>query len=447
MYWNTANLIVDSGSADENANDSTKYGKMGIAIANIQQEGVHISFPLINSAKFGFEPDIQNECIIFGLKGINGINTELSHTIMNNRPYMSMDDFAHKMLDTKIIKPSQMVKLIKAGCFTELHNINRMVTMEWYINHYLIEPVNKLTMQQFKRMKEANLIPDEFNKAVRILAIKDYILDDAGFYEYYNNPEKKALKRGYHDRYYILDDIAQNKYSEYFTDDCIVKVVDGHYVVSEKKIVKESETYLSALRQWFTSSNAVNSYNMYLATIQWEKYASGSLAKWSMESLCYYDDKHELDGVNESLYGIVNFNELPEQPTAYETYVRYINGERKVLLKYNISRIAGTVLNADNNHHIVALLTKYGLVNVKMDKDHYAFYNKTISRVDDSGTKTRIEESWLKRGNLLLISGIRMEDQFIPKMYQDTIYKHVINLIRNVLNDGTLELQVERVKS
>lgn len=38
IYWQTANLIVDSGAVDENAGDSTNYGKMAIAIAAVQKE-------------------------------------------------------------------------------------------------------------------------------------------------------------------------------------------------------------------------------------------------------------------------------------------------------------------------------------------------------------------------------------------------------------------------
>ena len=38
IYWQTANLIVDSGSLDNNSNDSTDYGKIGIAIANIKKD-------------------------------------------------------------------------------------------------------------------------------------------------------------------------------------------------------------------------------------------------------------------------------------------------------------------------------------------------------------------------------------------------------------------------
>ena len=142
----------------------------------------------------------------------------------------------------------------------------------------------------------------------------------------------------------------------------------------------------------------------------------------------------------------MNFNSLPDEPPVYDWYSRKINGEWKQMPKYKIVRIAGTVLHADNFHHTVSLLTKYGPVLCKLNKGHYAFYSKRISQVDENGKKNVIENSWLTRGNLLLISGIRRDDQFWPMIYNDTIYKHTINLIKTVNKDGTLDLQVERTK-
>ena len=83
-----------------------------------------------------------------------------------------------------------------------------------------------------------------------------------------------------------------------------------------------------------------------------------------------------------------------------------------------------------------------------MSRGHYTFYSKQISKENENkkGSKTVIEKSWLTRGNLLLISGIRRDDQFWPMVYNDTIYKHTINLIKKVNENGTLELQVERTK-
>lgn len=446
IYWQTANLIVDSGSIDPMSNDATNYGKIGIAIANIKKEGVKVEIPLINEANFGFEPDVKNNRIIFGLKGINGINTEVSQAIIQNRPYSSMADFVHKLIDTNIIKPNQMIKLIKAGCFTDLDCINKEDTMDWYLKNYKFKPLQSLGLMQLSKMREKNLIPDQFDKCVKMLLLKNYILDDEGFYCNYIDPSKKALKRGYHDRYYILDDISQEKFKDFFTENCIINVVNEYYLVSEKIINKETEEYIKPFRAWMSSPDAINRYNLSCYIDLWEEMAEGSPAHWSMQALTYYDQKHELEDINESMYGIVNFFDLPEEPESYDSYTRWINGEQKIIPKYTICRIAGTVINADNNHHMVSVLTKYGLVNVKMNKGHYAFYNKRISEIDSDNKKHVVEKSWLERGQMIIVSGIRMGDTFYPRVYNDTIYKHTINLIKEVKKDGTLLLQAERTK-
>ena len=179
-----------------------------------------------------------------------------------------------------------------------------------------------------------------------------------------------------------------------------------------------------------------------------EKYALGTIPRWNMQALSYYNAEHELEHINEKKYGIVNFFTLPEEPEVYEWYLRKIQGKPKYFPKFKITRIAGTVLNADNNHYMITLLTKYGVVNVKMDKGHYAFYKKQISaKLDEnSDKKTRLEESWLKRGNLIVVAGMRRGDQFVPRVYKDTIYKHTVNLIQEVYEDGTLLLQSERTE-
>lgn len=446
IYWQTANLIVDSGSLDQESNDATNYGKMAVAIALIQQEGVTIEKPLVEKAQFGFKPDVSNNQIVFGLKGINGINTEIAQAIIQNRPYHSFEDFCEKLVDTKIVQPSKMSQLIKAGCFVNLHNTDRRKTMDCFLRRYIFTPCAKLTMQQFKKVSEMKLIPIEYKKAVQIIRFKQYVLDDVAFIENYVDPTKKPTKKGYHDKLYILDNQSQQFFIDNFSEDSIVRVQNGFYVISEKKFSKEANKLIEPLKAWLGSDEALNQYNQALYQQIWDKYAKGSLASWSMAATCCYYGEHELAHVNEEQYGIVNFFDLPEEPEAYEFYTRYVGGKPKYIPKNKISRIAGTVLNTDNNRHTVFLLTKYGVVNVKFNKGHYAFYNKQISVKKDpnSKKKTVIEESWLKRGSKIIVAGVRREDQFFPMIYADTIYKHTINLIKKINNDRTLELQLER---
>ena len=447
IYWQTANLIVNSGSYDEDSNESTNYDKIGVAIATIQMEGIKVEPPLMNEAQFEFTPDIQHNQIVFGLKGINGINTDIAQSIIQNRPYTSIDDFATRMIDTNIIKNAQMIKLIKGGCFTEIHSHDKRDTMKWYLSKYCVSPVSSLTLSQFNKMIEYNIIPNEFDLAIKMINFKKYVLADEGLYEKWIDPTKpKIPKKGYHDGHYILDEPSQEFFKKHFTEDSIVDVVGGFYVLSEKKFTKEIDKKIESFRIWLDVGDAIDIYNKAMFDKVWEKYASGTVEAWSMEALTYYDGDHELKNTPEDTYGIVNFFELPEEPVAYEFYTKYIDGKPKAIPKYNISRIAGTVVQADNNHHSVALLTTHGLVNIKFSKGHYAFYNKTISEIGIDGKKKTIEGSWLKRGNKLLVSGYRRGEQFIPWIYNDTIYKHRINLIEHVNEDGTLELKAERAK-
>ena len=421
---------------------------MAVAIANMQQEGVHITMPLINSAEFGFKVDTKDNRILFSLKGMNGIGTELVQNIIRNRPFSSMEDFAKKMLDTKLVKRSQMLQLIKGGCFTELHSDDRIETMHWYLSNYEFTPCNKLGMQQFNKISALNIIPDSLSLCTKIISFKSYVLHEDGLYEKYIDPNKKIPKKGYHDGYYILDHNSQPFFMEHFSEDSVVGIVGEFYLISEKLFTKEADKMIQPLKDWMTLPETLELYNKKLYQELWDENASGSLPSWSMSALSYYDAEHELEHIQEDLYGIVNFYDLPEQPVPYDYYTRYINGEPKAVPKFTISRIAGTVLNADNNHHTVALLTKYGVVNVKFNKGHYAFYNKRISTQldENSNKKTVLENSWLKRGSLIIIAGIRREDQFIPMVYKDTIYLHTVNLIQEINKDGTLLLQSERAK-
>ena len=445
IFWNCANLIVDS-MADEELDGSTDYGKIGIAISNMIKSGISISLPLINNAEYGFIPDVKNNTIIYGFRSMNGIGDDIAQAIIQNRPYTSMQDFATRMLDTKIIHPAQMIKLIKGGCFLTLHDPDRFKTMEWYLRNYCFEPLSKLTMTQLPKMQEFSIIPEQFKDSLNCIKIKQYVLDDEGLYKLYINLDKKLPKCGYHDRYFILDDVSQPAVKKYFTEDCIVDVKDGYYIISEKDFLKEYEKLVKPLRDWFGSEDALNTYNDALFQSLWDDKASGTEASWNMEACCYYDQNHELDGINEAEYGIVNYFDLPENPEPYTWYRRKVDGEWKNVPKYRVSRIAGCVLKADNNRHSIALLTCYGVVNVKFYKGSYAFYNKRISQPLGDGKKKVLEESWLKRGNKLLISGIRRDDQFFPLVYKDTIYNHTVNLIKNITPDGKLELQFERTK-
>ena len=54
------------------------------------------------------------------------------------------------------------------------------------------------------------------------------------------------------------------------------------------------------------------------------------------------------------------------------------------------------------------------------------------------------EKSWFKRGNKIIVTGIRRgSNEFVCKKYKSTPY-HMVELITKINDDGTLETKTER---
>jgi DNA polymerase-3 subunit alpha len=434
LYWQTACLSVNAGSADEDQDDedskskSTDYGKIAYAIGNIQQRGIKVSLPDINKAGFGFTPDIENNTIIFGLKGINGIGDDVVHTIIENRPYKSFDDFIERMFNTGLIKKSQMIQLIKAGCFDSFGE--RMEIMKQFIN-LIYEPKEKLTMSNLKMMIENNLIPDDLQIYGRHFKFKEYISKNV--YKTVSKPKDKLL---------LLDEIATPFFYEHYTDECIVEYNEkGNPIISEKQFKKQYDSKMTPIKEWLSTEEALNSLNKKLFENEWNKYCEGTVSKWEMDSLSYYYHEHELAHVNKDKYGIVDFNSLPKEPKVINEY----NWRGREFKEYETYRIIGTVLDKNKNKHTVTLLTPEGVVIVKFYAGAFSHYNKTIS-TKQNGKKVVLEPSWFERGNKLLITGFRRENNFIPKTYKNSVYRHTVALINDVDEHGNLSLTLERVK-
>lgn len=429
LYWSTACLSVNAGSSDENSNDgqSTNYGKIAYAIGNIQRNGVKMGLPSINRAGFGFTPDIENNQIVFGLKAINGIGDEVAHHIIENRPYHSFEDFIERMYDTSIIKKSQMLQLIKAGCFEEF--IDRKTAMSNFIN-LISDLKQKITMQNIPMLIENELMPEELNLQERLFKFRKYVLKNV--HKTVSNPKDKWLK---------LDDLSQPFFEKFFSEDCIVDYDDNSVIISDKKFKKEYDELMKPVKDWVSTDEALLSLNNKLYENCWQSNAEGNQSKWEMDALSFYYTEHELENVDKEKYGLVDFYELSQVPEIVKTF----EWRGRKINEYKIERIVGTVLDKDKNKHTVTILSPSGVVVLKYYSGQFGFYNRQISEVTD-GTKTVVEKSWFQRGNKLLISGFRRGSNFIPKVYKDSIYQKSTCLITNVHEDGNLSIQSERAE-
>ena len=412
IYWDTACLIVNSGSLEndeqsdeaeeDNAKErSTNYTKFAKALEEVISQGIKVSLIDINKSSYGFEPDIANQQILFGMKALSGINKDTIDKIIAARPYNNFKDFLKKCPLNK----TAMISLIKSGAFDNLEldvanklNIEpRLLIMIYYLS-IACEPKTKLTLQNFNSLIEKRLLPSELNFE------KDTFIINKWF--------KKRKVRDYYNVTGTVRDI--NKLIEYYGD--IFDIIDNNCYVNQKVWDKLYKSIMDKAKEWLKNNQtaALAQYNLELFKDIWNKYATGTISAWEMEALCFYYHAHELADVNFQKYGIIDFNILSPNSAIDKFFKR--NG--KEIPIYKISRIAGTVIGKNDTRHSISLLTTTGVVNVKFSKDYYAMYARQLSEVQPDGTKKVIEKGWFVRGTKLMVTGYRREDTFVAKTYK-----------------------------
>lgn len=191
-----------------------------------------------------------------------------------------------------------------------------------------------------------------------------------------------------------------------------------------------------------TKQEYIDIINQHRMEELWKEKVPGTISKWEMQSLNFYYSGHELANLDRNMYQVKNFFEQSPEPEYDGVY--YYKGVEKP--RFNLWRIAGTVLDKNKNRNTVTLLTLDGVVDVKFYKGQFSFYDRQIVQVNEEGKKITLEKSWFQRGSLLLVTGYRRDEQFIPRKYSDSIYKHSLQLITGIRDNGTLQLQSERVE-
>lgn len=448
IFWNTACLTINAGADENNENNkSTNYGKIAKAISEIQDRGQKIELPDINKAKFGFEPDVQEDQIIFGLMGICGVGEDIVRAIIKNQPYKNLNDFIQKMeiyknedKDNKF-GDKTMITLIKAGCFDRLEGKNRVEIMKDYIRK-VSKPLSSLQMDIIQTLHDIGMLTEQQEKyEYRLYRFRKYIFWNQFLAEkrgkspntYFYRLDRQFSEEFFFDHFET--NMQENKDYEY--DD------NGFILVKRGSIDREYDKLMADFKsKILNNKDFLEIVNQNRFENTWKEKVEGTISKWEMDSLSFYYHEHELAHVNKEEYMISDFNELPEVPKVSEYYV-WRGRERP---RFKLTRICGTVLDKDKNKHCITLLTPTGVVTVKFYKGQFGFYDKQISVLNEDNTKkTVLEKSWFGRGNKLLVTGYRREDQFVPKKYVDSAYRHTLQLITEIDEQGNLKLQSERV--
>lgn len=451
IFWNTANLIVDSSGVDSGEEDedeeifeaeegtevdeeeedededeeetevkekakrvkkTVNYGKTASAIGKFKARGINVFPPDINNSTFTFSPDVKTNSITYGLRGITRISNDLIKSIINNRPYSSFEDFLKKNKTNKL----QTLNLIKSGAFDKLEG-SREDLMKRYIES-ISDKKQRITLQNMQALINYDLIPEDKYFYVELFSLN------------------KFLKKRKNGNYYELTEKAINFISDNFDFD----IIDCGNLISQKNWDTLYKKAMEPMRDYLkeNSSFVLNQLNDALFKEQWNKYALGNISKWEMDSVSFYSHIHELEY---STREFTNFFELPEDPIVDYTFTTK-NGQEVKMFK--LSCIAGTVIDKNKLKNTVTLLTPNGIVTVKIYKNQYSQFDKQVSERGEDGKKHVVEASWFKKGTLLMVQGIRRGNDFIPKKRKDSIYP-IISKITNIQEDGSIEFQFERM--
>ena len=389
---------------------ATNYGKIASAIGKIVSSGVIVAPPDINKSTYTFSPDIENNTIRYGMSGITKVGEELIKTIMDNRPYMSVEDFTSRI---KINKP-QMVNLIKSGAFDCFGD--RVEIMRNYVAS-ISDTKKRITLQNMKMLIDFGLIPEKYDLQQRTFNFNKYL---------------KKTKLG---DYYGLDDIAMNFYAANFDLDYLVQTSETESGFKIKQTTWDNiyQKQMDIIRPFVKAraDELLDAVNSRLMSETWDKYCEGSVSKWEMDSVSFYSHEHELAGLRYDYYELDEFFDLPEEPEIDR--VIPIKGKMVPILR--LRRIAGTVLDRDKAKKTVTLLTAGGVVTVKIFGGVFAQYDKQISERGADGKKHVIEKSMFSRGNKIIVCGVRDGDSFRAKKYSRTPF-HLVEQIVDVDSSG-----------
>ena len=457
IFWNTANLIVDSGGIQaeevededegldvepeteedddedeeewEEENEVTEgekedkkkektktvdYGKVATAIGRFNNYGIRVAPPNINDSSYTFTPVVERNEILYGLRGITRLSTSTIKEIMDMRPFDSLEDFLERVKVNKI----QMTNLIKCGAFDEMMQMPREEIMKKYIE-LVCDKKQRVTLQNMQMLINYDLIPEELD-----LCRKTFLFN-------------KFLKQQKKVEYYELNEAAINFIANNFTANALsngTQISAARWELIYQKAMDPMRAYIKNHKE-----ELLEKLNNALYNEVFEKYATGTISHWEMESVSFYSHDHEL---SESQYLYDDFFKLPEEPEVDYTFQSKDGNEVKI---YRLRKIIGTVIDKSKMKNTVTLLTPTGVVNVKIYKNQYAGFDKQLSERGADGKKHIVERSWFARGSLLMIQGIRRGQDFIPKKRKDSFYP-IISKIVGIHDDGTLEFQTERVE-
>lgn len=396
IYWRTASLSVDAGVQGDEFG-AVDYTKLSRAVANSKSL---IDLPDINHSEIGFVP--KNNRILFGLGAISGIGINDINSIIENRPYKSLDDFVDKNKDNFSTK--KMLILIKSGLFHEFNSSTKSLAVDYIYKN--TPRKKKLTTVQLPKI--INDVPDGFMEAKKLYLFKSKVFGRNAI------SDNKEIEKEFFDNWKSSD----IKYD----------YVDGEINIDKKSMDNVFNKISEPMKEWLKTSDAIEILAKVDMRELWIKEMQGNEASWYFSTLSYYPFEHQLKntGIVDDL-NIRSFYSLPVDGTKI--------GNRK---KYEKTSLAGTVISKNIKGVIDIITTDNEVVSVRVGKDNYSKYNKKIMEGNGKDRKVK-SDSFFNRGETLLFVGYRRMNDFIANNYGTGYEEPVMKIIG--YNNFTLEVR------
>lgn len=413
IYWACACLNVNANAVndadyeflldndiievDETEEEDAKSGKVAydkVAEAISKFTTYEIIPPDINNARMGFIPKVYEDKIMFGLKGISKIGDDLVLDIIKNRPYTSVNDFVSKMVvdGKKLISKDRVVNLIKAGCFDAVENKPRDEIMTNFISD-LVPYKSTVNLRNIQMLTRYNLFPEELQKEKGIFIV--------------HNEIKKTLNCGY---YYLDsdDDIIYKWFVKTYEREPLR--LNAHWLVAQTewdKIYKEAQ---DKVRPWIKEHvpELIEAIHTAEYKEEYEKYATGDVLQWELDSLNFYHSGHPLANVS------YPFETTKPEDLRENEFDGYWTIKDTKVPRMVLRDIVGTVIVANKKADIIVLACPEGVIKVKCYKASYAKYDKVIEEWGEI-----VQDSFFKKGTHLRVHGFLRDGMFVPKTYKN----------------------------
>ena len=444
IYWNCACLSVDSSAIsesdfynlidsniieqdddedDEDKKDSANkmdYSRLATALDKFKNI-CNIRTPDINISRLSFTPDVKNNTIIYGLKGINRIKDNLIKEIVDGRNYKSLNDFLNKVT-SRVATKDKIINLIKCGAFNEIEHKSTKEVLEEYIN-IIADTKKKLTLQNMLGLITKGLLPKELEHEQEVYLLTKTLRAR-------ENKDSSKL-------WYRIDQIMIPKdkvelWREIFKESNVPHeslVLDGinGVWVDSKKWDNYYKSQMEPVKAYVIAhqKELLDKYNEMAFKEMWDHYCLGDEKQWELDSLNFYFHGHPLEKVLPFLpYETDNINNIVEGASDGFFFIK-----GKQIPKMHLYTIAGTVIDKNKVKGTVTLQTVDGIMTLKLYKNLYSTMVEVLGNIDEeSGEKEIEQDSFFEKGVHLLVTGILRGTNFIPKVYKNTGRKAILKI-------------------